>query len=70
LKWHYKLKKRAIDKHRDKQKALKEIQSEATKRLSANIPESDYRELKIKAASEDTTINDLTLKWVKKYLGK
>lgn len=53
-----------------KEKALQEVIKERTVRLNANIPHSLYKDLKVKAALEDKSINDLVLQWVKKYVSK
>lgn len=40
------------------------------KRLNANIPESKYRALQIKAAQEGRKINELVNLWIDEYLSK
>jgi|TARA_B110000879_G_C10663972_1_gene315363 predicted HicB family RNase H-like nuclease len=51
-----------------KSEALKDLCMEPKKRLNANIPSSLYRQLQIKASSEDVTINTLVTKWIEQYL--
>ena len=51
-----------------KDAALKEVTKEKTTRLNANIPESVYKSLKVKAAQDNGKINDLVLEWVNEYL--
>ena len=53
-----------------KQDALREVTREGTSRLNANIPDSLYKELKIRAAQEGVSINELVVKWVKRYVSK
>lgn len=48
--------------------ALSDAAKEPTTRLNANIPNSLYRQLKIKAAGDDLTINDLVEQWVRDYV--
>ncbi|WMS89297.1 hypothetical protein [Pleionea litopenaei] len=48
--------------------AIKEVTKEKTSRLNANIPESLYKQLKMKAAADDKKINDLVIEWIEKYL--
>ncbi len=48
--------------------ALIDVTKEKTVRLNANLSESLYQDLKIKAAKENTKINDLVIGWVKEYL--
>ncbi len=63
-------KKKGTRQTPDKVAALKEVTKEPTARLNANIPESLYRQLKIKAAEDDIKINDLVIEWVNEYLSK
>lgn len=51
-----------------KDEALADVSKEKTVRLNANIPESLYKALKVKAVQEDKTINDLVIFWVNEYL--
>jgi predicted HicB family RNase H-like nuclease len=53
-----------------KSEALIEVAKERNVRLNANIPESLYKALKVKAAQEDQKINDLVIKWVNEFLSK
>lgn len=50
--------------------ALSDAAKEPTTRLNANIPKSLYRQLKIKAAGDDLTINDLVEQWVRDYVNE
>ena len=51
-----------------KRDALKDLSQESKKRLNANIPLPLYRQLQIKASSQDVTINTLVTKWIELYL--
>ena len=62
--------KKVTSKSKSKTEALAEVTKEKTIRLNANIPESIYKSLKIKAAQEDTNINELVLLWVNEYISK
>jgi len=53
-----------------KDEALIDVAKEKSVRLNANLPESLYKALKVKAAQEDQKINDLVIKWVNEYLSK
>lgn len=48
--------------------AIEDVRKEPMKRLNANIPESKYRELQIKAAQEGRKINELVNLWIDEYL--
>jgi predicted HicB family RNase H-like nuclease len=50
--------------------AMDDVRKEPTKRLNANIPESVYQELQIKAAQEGRKINELVSQWISEYLSK
>lgn len=47
-----------------KAEALKEVSKEKTMRFNANIPESLYLKVKIKAAKENVKLNDLAIQWM------
>lgn len=53
-----------------KSDAIKEVTREKTKRLNANIPESMYKDLQLKATQEGRKLNDLVIEWVNEYLCK
>ena len=45
-----------------------EVKRETMKRLNANVPAPSYKLLKIKAAKEGRSINDLTVQWIQQYI--
>ena len=51
-----------------KEEAIKSVTCENSKRLNANIPESLYIDLKIKAMKEKRALNELVVQWIKEYL--
>lgn len=53
-----------------KSDAIKEVTREKTRRLNANIPESLYRDLQLRATQEGRKLNDLVIEWVNEYLSK
>ena len=65
-----KAKKKATRLTSGKKDALKSVTAEKMKRLNANLPESLYLDLKVKATKEGRAINDLVIEWVNKYLSK
>jgi predicted HicB family RNase H-like nuclease len=65
-----KTKKKATRSNKGKEAALKSVTTEKMKRLNANLPESLYLDLKVKATKEGRAINDLVIEWVNKYLSK
>ena len=52
----------------NKEAAIKEVTKEKTIRLNANVPESIYQKLKIRAINENVSINDLVIEWITNYL--
>lgn len=51
-----------------KSEALKEVSKEKNARFNANVPESLYAKVKIKAARENVRLNDLAIKWMTEWV--
>ncbi len=62
--------RRTRDDSQGKTEAIEDVRKEPMKRLNANIPESKYRALQIKAAQEGRKINELVNLWIDEYLSK
>ncbi|QBM19248.1 hypothetical protein MARI_33940 (plasmid) [Marinobacter sp. JH2] len=62
--------RRTRDDSQGKAEAIEDVRKESMKRLNANIPESKYRALQIKAAQEGRKINELVNLWIDEYLSK
>ncbi|MCG8381733.1 MAG: hypothetical protein MJA28_05865 [Gammaproteobacteria bacterium] len=53
-----------------KAEALKEVSKEKTMRFNANIPESLYLKVKVKAAQENVKLNDLAIQWMEDWVNE
>ncbi len=53
-----------------KSEALKEVTREKTMRFNANIPESLYVKVKVKAAQQNIKLNDLAIEWMENWVSK
>ncbi len=51
-----------------KSEALKEVSKEKNARFNANVPESLYAKVKIKAARENVRLNDLAIRWMTEWV--
>lgn len=60
--------RRTREDSQGKADAIEDVRKETMKRLNANIPETKYRQLQIKAAKEGRKINELVNLWVDEYL--
>lgn len=50
--------------------ALEEVTKEPVVRLNVNVPQSLYRRLKVKAATDGVHISDLVNGWAQEYVSK
>jgi len=62
--------KREREDSQGKTAAMEDVRKESTKRLNANVPASVYNQLRVKAAQNDVTINELVNDWINEYLSK
>jgi len=62
--------KREREESQGKAAAMEDVRKEATKRLNATVPASVYNQLKIRAAQEGRTINELVNNWIIEYLSE
>lgn len=60
--------RRGREDSQGKTEAIEDVRKEPTKRLNANIPETKYRNLQVKAAKEGRKINELVNLWIDEYL--
>lgn len=50
--------------------ALEEVTKEPVVRLNVNIPQSLYRKMKVKAATDGVHLSELVNSWVLEYVSK
>ncbi|GEM_PF-3298207 len=50
--------------------SVKEDKKEKTMRFNANIPESLYLKVKVKAAQENVKLNDLAIEWMESWINE
>lgn len=50
--------------------ALEEVTKEPVVRLNVNVPQSLYRKMKVKAATDGVHLSDLVNKWAREYVSK
>ena len=62
--------KREREESQGKSAAMDDVRKESTKRLNATVPASIYNKLKVRAAQDDRTINDLVNEWIIEYLSE
>lgn len=53
-----------------KAKVLEDVSTEPSKRLNTEIPSGLHKEVKTRAAQEDTSITDIVIKALYEYLSK
>lgn len=50
--------------------ALEEVTKEPMVRLNVNVPQSLYRKMKVKAATDGVHLSDLVNRWTREYVSK